>query len=51
MFGYKRAGDSMVMEFQGGSGFDDCLSYFMSIWNLHDNDVQYDSSFNSRERN
>ena len=41
--GGKRARDCMMMEFNGGSGLEDCKAYFDKIWKLHENDVLFNS--------
>ena len=44
MFGYKRAGDSMMIEFCNGDGVNDCMRYFEKMWSLRRNTVLYDST-------
>ena len=43
MFGYKRASDCMMIEFGEGEGLDDCMEYFNRVWDLHSENVLYDS--------
>ena len=43
MFGYKRAAESMMIEFHDGDGLEDCKQYFNKMWSLHSNDVLYHS--------
>jgi len=42
MFGYKRAGDCMMIEFRDGKGLEDCKQYFDKIWSLHNKDILCD---------